>query len=70
MIFATQKLRGVRQMTSRVIQRFLENMNTSVTPMVTTPENSWVKPNSRPSDRMSASAMTRLTISPEACWSR
>ena len=57
-------------MTSSVIQKFLENMNTSVTTMVTMPEKSWEKPSSRPSDRMSASAMIRLTMSPELCLSK
>ena len=70
MNFATQKLTGVRQMTNSVIQKFLENIKTKVTTMVTIPENSWVKPSSRPSDRMSASAMIRLTMSPVLCRSR
>ena len=67
---ATRKLRGVSSTTSREIRTFLENMNTSVTPSVITPENSWVKPSSSPSDSTSVSVITRLTISPELCRSR
>ncbi len=38
--------------------------------MVSTPENSWVKPISRPSAKVSTSATMRLTISPEGWLSR
>ena len=65
--FATKKLRGVRQITRRVIHTFFENMKNSVTIMVTMPENSCVKPSRRPSDKISVSAITRLTMSPELC---
>ena len=46
---------------------FLENMKISVTTIVTIPENNCVNPNNRPSDKISVSAMTRLTISPVLC---
>ena len=70
MNLATKKLNGVRTITRRVIQTFLENMKIRVPTMVTIPENSWVKPRRRPSERISVSAMTRLMISPVLCWSR
>jgi len=35
--------------------------------LVTMPENSCVKPSRRPSDKISVSAITRLTMSPELC---
>ena len=57
-------------MTRRVINTFLENINTRVPIMVTTPEKSCVKPKSKPSERVSASAITRLMISPVLCLSR
>ena len=38
--------------------------------MVSTPENSWVKPISRPSAKVSTSATIRLTMSPEGWLSR
>ena len=67
---ATRKLRGVIRTTKSDIHRFLENMKTSVTPMVTTPEKSWVKPKSSPSERVSISVMTLLTMSPAEWVSR
>ena len=65
--FATRKLSGVRRMTIKVIHTFLENMKIKVTTTVTTPENNWVNPSSNPSERISVSAMIRLTISPVLC---
>ena len=70
MNFATRKLIGVSTITISVIQKFLENMNTSVAATVTTPEKSCVKPSSSPSDKIPVSAMTRLTMSPVLCRSR
>ena len=67
MNFATTKLNGVSTITSSVTHTFLENMKISVTTIVTIPENNCVNPNNRPSDKISVSAMTRLTISPVLC---
>ena len=61
---ATNSDSGVTATTTRAIIAFCENMKASVINIVSTPENSWVKPISRPSANWSASAMTRLTISP------
>lgn len=51
-------------MTRSVIQKFLENIKIKVTTIVTIPENNWVNPSKIPSDKISVSAMIRLTISP------
>ena len=49
---------------------FCRSMNSRVPRMVSTPENSWVKPISRPSAKVSTSATIRLTMSPEGWLSR
>ena len=61
---ATNSDSGVTPTTTSVMGTFWVNMNASVKSMVSTPENSWVKPISSPSASWSASAMTRLTVSP------
>ena len=62
--------RGVRITTVRVIFQLIVSMNISVARIVTTPVKSCVKPMSRPSANWSASAMTRLTVSPAGWISR
>ena len=61
---ATNSDSGVTPTTTSVISAFWVNMKASVNSIVSTPENSWVKPISRPSANWSASAITRLTVSP------
>ena len=51
--------------TTSVMGTFSRSMNSNVPKMVRMPENSWVKPISRPSAKVSTSATMRLTISPE-----
>ena len=58
------------QTTTSVMGTFCRNMNSRVPRMVSTPENSWVKPISRPSAKVSTSATIRLTMSPEGWLSR
>ena len=70
MNFATKKETGVRQMTRMEIRTSLLNMKISVATMVTIPENSCVKPRSRPSESWSVSVMMRLTMSPVLWASR
>ena len=67
---ATTRLRGVISTTTREMRTFSRNMNSRVPRMVSTPENSWVKPISRPSAKVSTSATIRLTISPAGWLSR
>ena len=50
--------------------QFLMSMMVSVPTISTTPVNSCVKPMSRPSEKVSTSAIMRLTRSPEGCASR
>ena len=64
MNFATRKDTGVIQITTRAMGILVTSMNTSVPTMVSPPVNNWVKPMSRPSAKVSTSAITRLTISP------
>ena len=61
---ATNRETGVTATTTSAISAFWANMNPRVTRIVSTPENSWVKPISSPSANWSASEMTRLTVSP------
>ena len=61
---ATNSDSGVTPTTTSVISALWVNMNASVNRIVSTPVNSWVKPISRPSANWSASAITRLTVSP------
>ena len=67
---ATTRLNGVTQTTTSVMGTFWDSMNSRVPRMVSTPENSWVKPMSRPSAKVSTSATIRLTMSPEGWLSR
>ena len=67
---ATTRLSGVMQTTTSVMGIFSLSMNSRVPRMVSTPLNSWVKPMSRPSAKVSTSATMRLTISPEGWLSR
>ena len=67
---ATTRLSGVIRTTTREISTFSRNMNSSVPKMVSTPVNSWVKPISRPSAKVSTSATIRLTMSPAGWLSR
>ena len=69
MNFATNSESGVTTTTTTAMPACMKNMNPSVPNMVSTPVNSCVKPISRPSANASASAMTRLTISPCGCES-
>ncbi len=64
MNFATKKDTGVMQITTRAMGTLVISMKIKVPSMVSTPVNSWVKPMSRPSAKVSTSAITRLTISP------
>ena len=61
---ATSRDTGVMTTTTAVMTTLTLSMKISVPRMVMTPENSWVKPMSRPSANWSTSAMTRLTTSP------
>ena len=61
---ATTSDTGVSSTTTSVIVTLWLSMKHSVPTMVRIPENSSVKPSSRPSDSRSASEMTRLTTSP------
>ena len=67
---ATTRLSGVMQTTTSVMGTFSLSINSRVPRMVSTPLNSWVKPMSRPSAKVSTSATMRLTISPEGWLSR
>ena len=58
------------QTTTKVMGTFSFSMNSRVPKMVSRPENNWVKPISRPSAKVSTSAIIRLTISPEGWLSR
>ena len=64
---ATSSEMGVTRMTISVMRTFSPNMKISVPTMVTAPENSCVKPMSRPSEIWSTSVTTRLITSP---WRR
>ena len=70
MNLAINRERGVSTTTVKAIHHWSRSMKYSVPAMVTTPVNSWVKPSSRPSAKVSASAMMRETISPWGCASR
>ena len=61
---ATNSDSGVTPTTTSAINQLFRNMKPSVTSMVSAPVNSWVKPISNPSANWSASAITRLTVSP------
>ena len=50
--------------TTSAMGTLVASMKTRVPRMVSTPVNSWVNPMSRPSAKVSTSAMIRLTISP------
>jgi len=67
---ATTRLRGVMRTTTSEISTFSRNMNSRVPKMVSSPVNSWVKPISKPSAKVSTSATIRLTMSPEGWLSR
>ena len=69
MKLATTRERGVIRITTRAIPQWIRTMNTRVRAMVITPVNSWVKPISRPSAKVSTSVTTRLTRSPWGCLS-
>ena len=64
MNFATRKDTGVMHTTTSVMGTLVISMNPNVHRIVSTPVNNWVNPISRPSAKVSTSAMTRLTISP------
>ena len=61
---------GVSTTTTSVMRQSSESMNKSVPRIVSTPVKSCAKPMSRPSAKVSASAITRLTSSPAGCASR
>ena len=67
---ATTRLSGVMSTTTREISTFSRNMNSRVPRMVSRPVNSWVKPISSPSAKVSTSATIRLTMSPAGWLSR
>ena len=56
--------------TTSEMNTFSRNMNSKVPTMVSTPVNSWVKPISSPSAKVSTSATIRLTMSPAGWLSR
>ena len=67
---ATKRDKGVATTTQTVMGRFRVSMKHSVPRMVRMPVKNWEKPMSRPSVNWSASAMTRLTVSPTGRLSR
>ena len=67
---AATRLKGVTQITTSAMRASTYSMNDSVPMMVITPVKSWLKPISRPSAKVSTSAIMRLTRSPEECASR
>ena len=56
--------------TTSVMGTFSLSMKSNVPRIVKMPLNSWVKPTSRPSAKVSTSATMRLTMSPEGWLSR
>ena len=67
--FATKSDSGVSTTTRSAMRQSSTIMNASVPRIVMTPVKNCVKPIKRPSEKVSTSEITRLTVSPAGCAS-
>ena len=70
MNFAANSDSGVSSTTTSAMRQLRRSMMTSVQRMVKAPVKNCEKPSTRPSESWSASAMMRLSVSPDGCASR